>query len=250
MFCRCGGGIFSEAESDKLSDALRDLDAEVFELHDLCSLTLHEKEIAGLTGNQPSKKIIIACSPRAVRALLHQNGLVAGAFELVNFREKSADEVARILVNEHGISSGTACYRHVVSKLGVPAWYPVIDYERCTFCGQCAHFCLFGVYKSGRKSLAVVNPLACKNNCPACGRICPESAIIFPRLPENSVLSGAEVIANDGPGGRMEEGNLYARLKERNLQRRSIFTGNLLQMAEVDRDKALKEMDQQGNQLF
>lgn len=72
---------------------------------------------------------------------------------------------------------------------GLP-WYPVIDRSRCVGCGICSSYCLFGVYRmradhedaSGR--VRVKAPLNCKIGCPACARLCPESALIFPFCPE------------------------------------------------------------------
>jgi len=61
-------------------------------------------------------------------------------------------------------------------------WYPVIDYSRCTNCMECLDFCLFGVYGVDRVDLLVVEqPDNCKKGCPACSRVCPENAIIFPQ---------------------------------------------------------------------
>jgi NAD-dependent dihydropyrimidine dehydrogenase PreA subunit len=125
------------------------------------------------------------------------------------------------------------------SGLEVPAWFPVIDTSRCTICGKCARFCLFGVYRFDRKSLEVVAPLNCKNNCPACGRTCPASAIIFPRLPENSVLAGAEP---EEPGNVASKESLSVLLNDRNRSRTNIFREGLIQLAEMDRQKALDEI--------
>jgi Pyruvate/2-oxoacid:ferredoxin oxidoreductase delta subunit len=60
-------------------------------------------------------------------------------------------------------------------------WHPVIDYNRCTNCMECIDFCLFGVYgvDTGERIL-VEEPDNCKKGCPACSRVCPEHAIIFP----------------------------------------------------------------------
>ncbi|MFZ5831982.1 MAG: ATP-binding protein [Planctomycetota bacterium] len=60
-------------------------------------------------------------------------------------------------------------------------WYPVVDRARCGNCLECLNFCLFGVYgldADGR--LFVEVPDACRNGCPACARVCPQGAIIFP----------------------------------------------------------------------
>lgn len=67
-------------------------------------------------------------------------------------------------------------------------WYPVIDYARCKQCGQCFSYCLFGVYTTDAKNhVTVRNPLNCKNGCPACARICPAVAIIFPLYAEGPI---------------------------------------------------------------
>jgi hypothetical protein len=61
-------------------------------------------------------------------------------------------------------------------------WYPVIDYSRCTNCMECIDFCLFGVYGVDRvDTILVEQPDNCRKGCPACSRVCPENAIIFPQ---------------------------------------------------------------------
>lgn len=60
-------------------------------------------------------------------------------------------------------------------------WYPVIDYSRCTNCMECIDFCLFGVYGLDAQSLILVEQQDnCKKGCPACSRVCPANAIVFP----------------------------------------------------------------------
>jgi NAD-dependent dihydropyrimidine dehydrogenase PreA subunit len=60
-------------------------------------------------------------------------------------------------------------------------WYPVIDYNRCTNCMECIDFCLFGVYGvDGAERILVEQQDNCKKGCPACSRVCPDNAIIFP----------------------------------------------------------------------
>ena len=60
-------------------------------------------------------------------------------------------------------------------------WYPVIDYSRCTNCMECIDFCLFGVYGvDAQETILVETQDNCKKGCPACSRVCPENAIIFP----------------------------------------------------------------------
>jgi NAD-dependent dihydropyrimidine dehydrogenase PreA subunit len=77
-------------------------------------------------------------------------------------------------------------------------WYPVIDYSRCTNCLECIDFCLFGVYGIDHKErILVENQDNCKRGCPACSRVCPENAIIFPEH-KTPAIAGAP---GDGPGG-------------------------------------------------
>ncbi len=71
-------------------------------------------------------------------------------------------------------------------------WYPVKDASRCTHCGHCVQFCLFGVWsRKETGEVAVANPDACKDGCPACARICPQGAIIFPEYLDDPAICGA-----------------------------------------------------------
>jgi len=70
----------------------------------------------------------------------------------------------------------------VVAEEPARRWYPVIDYSRCTNCMECIDFCLFGVYGVDRaETILVEQPDNCRKGCPACSRVCPENAIIFPQ---------------------------------------------------------------------
>jgi hypothetical protein len=71
-------------------------------------------------------------------------------------------------------------------------WYPVIDFSRCTNCMECIDFCLFGVYGvDGAESILVEQPDNCRKGCPACSRVCPENAIIFPQH-KTPAIAGSE----------------------------------------------------------
>ena len=71
-------------------------------------------------------------------------------------------------------------------------WYPVIDGARCVNCKQCLRFCLFGVYEfDAQFRVTVANPDNCKPGCPACARICPNSAIMFPLYDKDDAIAGA-----------------------------------------------------------
>jgi hypothetical protein len=63
---------------------------------------------------------------------------------------------------------------------------------------ECIDFCLFGVYGvDTAERILVEQPDNCKKGCPACSRVCPEHAIIFPmhKTPE---IAGAP---GGGPSG-------------------------------------------------
>jgi NAD-dependent dihydropyrimidine dehydrogenase PreA subunit len=77
-------------------------------------------------------------------------------------------------------------------------WYPVIDYSRCTNCLECLDFCLFGVYGvDSTDRILVENQDSCKKGCPACSRVCPEQAIMFPEY-KTPAIAGAPVGAISG----------------------------------------------------
>jgi NAD-dependent dihydropyrimidine dehydrogenase PreA subunit len=74
-------------------------------------------------------------------------------------------------------------------------WYPVIDFSRCTNCMECIDFCLFGVYGVDKvETIVVEQPDNCRKGCPACSRVCPENAIIFPQH-KTPTIAGAPMVA-------------------------------------------------------
>jgi Pyruvate/2-oxoacid:ferredoxin oxidoreductase delta subunit len=121
-------------------------------------------------------------------------------------------------------------------------WFPVIDYDRCTNCMQCLSFCLFGVYGvDAERKLQVQNQDQCKTNCPACSRVCPEAAIMFPKY-KAGPINGDLVSDADLQREKMKVdisallgGDVYSLLRERSEKARSRFS------KERDSDKALAE---------
>jgi len=80
-----------------------------------------------------------------------------------------------------------------IAETGDRRWYPVIDYSRCTNCMECIDFCLFGVYGVDKvETILVEQPDNCRKGCPACSRVCPENAIMFPQH-KTPAIAGAAV---------------------------------------------------------
>ena len=85
-------------------------------------------------------------------------------------------------------------------------WYPVIDYSRCTNCMECIDFCLFGVYGvDPGETILVEQPDNCRKGCPACSRVCPENAIMFPQH-KTPAIAGAPV---DAGGFKIDLSKLF-----------------------------------------
>lgn len=120
-------------------------------------------------------------------------------------------------------------------------WFPVIDYDRCTNCMQCLTFCLFDVYSVKDEKIDVQNESNCKTDCPACSRVCPEAAIIFPKYkkgPINGDVVRAEDLQNEAMKvdiSTLLGGDLYAALRTRSDEARKRFS------TERDESKALLE---------
>jgi Pyruvate/2-oxoacid:ferredoxin oxidoreductase delta subunit len=125
---------------------------------------------------------------------------------------------------------------------GWKPWFPVIDFGRCTNCMQCLTFCLFDVYGvSPEKQIRVQNPANCKTECPACSRVCPEVAILFPKY-RMGPINGDEVRAEDIHREKMKVdisallgGDIYAALRQRSVDAKERFT------RERDEKRALEE---------
>jgi NAD-dependent dihydropyrimidine dehydrogenase PreA subunit len=121
-------------------------------------------------------------------------------------------------------------------------WFPVIDTARCTNCMQCLSFCLFDVYGVATDhTLRVENPANCKVNCPACSRVCPEVAIMFPKY-HAGPIDGSPVAESDVHREKMKVdisallgGDIYAKLRERSADAKARFS------KERSADQALAE---------
>jgi NAD-dependent dihydropyrimidine dehydrogenase PreA subunit len=125
---------------------------------------------------------------------------------------------------------------------GWKPWFPVIDYDRCTNCMQCLSFCLFDVYGvTINGKIQVRSENNCKTDCPACSRVCPEVAILFPKY-RSGPINGDEINPEDLRREAMKVdissllgGDIYQALRDRSEKAKSRFS------KERDDERALKE---------
>jgi Pyruvate/2-oxoacid:ferredoxin oxidoreductase delta subunit len=173
--------------------------------------------------------------------------------------EKTPDLEAGISVRDlSGLSSDQvlSAAREVREKSGArkleawKPWFPVIDYDRCTNCMQCLTFCLFDVYGVDKQDkIQVQNQDNCKTDCPACSRVCPEVAILFPKY-KKGPINGDVVRQEDVKREAMKVdisallgGDLYSSLRNRQSDARKRFsTERDESRALIERKRCLKEL--------
>jgi len=145
---------------------------------------------------------------------------VPPAVHIVSLRQPGAIAQLRELLEGDGLAFPAPSEHIAHAEAWIP-WYPVLDRQVCVDCGKCFDFCLFGVYSQDDGVVTVRNPRNCKNNCPACARVCPVNAVIFPkfgRAPINGGMGSATPANSDA--GKPEEAQLVA---ERKARRRRLF---------------------------
>ena len=158
---------------------------------DLCKkIMVSSPDLSGIASST-----ILACYPRAVRSLflmrhlepqqvidIRNNG-IAGVLDQLHVSPEAGSNIREKEILQEEIAA-------LPVEDGTDAWFPVIDKERCSECRQCHNFCLFGVYEIEEGMVRVKQPQNCKNNCPACARICPAKAIIFPKYEKSPINGG------------------------------------------------------------
>jgi Pyruvate/2-oxoacid:ferredoxin oxidoreductase delta subunit len=211
VLCQCkAAGLIPEAIYRAVRQSLENSQRQVVCIDDLCALAARKDDRLARWVQEPLT--VVACYERAVRALFSYAGqTLSESAAVLNLRAAgSADE---IICRMPTALSGPASSETVeAAEADWPAWFPVIDYSRCKNCKQCLNFCLFGVYaQTEDKKVRVARPQSCKNGCPACARVCPDAAIIFPKY-DKSPINGDAV---DESAWRVSQADSAQSLKHR-----------------------------------
>ena len=187
--CACvSRNIMDRQEIIRLVSALKNAGYQVTVVPDLCKMAASDAGQMAVIASAT----VVACYSRAVRSLFDSLGLKpVRIFDIHN-------QLSEQVLNEMGISQPVFSPEQTFPEFspddmpdeGQEAWYPLIDSERCTQCGKCHDFCLFGVYVIENGTVKVKQPQNCKNNCPACARVCPSKAIIFPKYEKSPINGG------------------------------------------------------------
>lgn len=254
ILCNCGGKLIGSDQLANISEYLKKEGISYIKISDLCGACATQKdEIRNLLMKE-DEIMLIACYPRAVKLLLKETGIDIDTkpFTFMNFREADNET---LFDQVKSFRIGDTSQFSEIEISGDPdwlAWFPLIDYSRCTSCGQCADFCLFDVYEKKEGKVLVVNPKGCKNNCPACARICPHTAIVFPKYEHGGAIAGSGSINELQEQQRQQQdidsilgSDIYNSLQRRKLKRQSIIRSSAMQSAIQERNKALRESGEQ-----
>lgn len=249
IFCDCKGEIIDVKTKESVHLHILSKEVDVIELSDICGLATTDKDSLKKIVMDGSEVLFLACHPRAVTMLLGYAGLdTASNWFFEDMRSTPVDLIKNRIDLFLQENSSVKILQRIESDPSWPSWFPVIDYTRCTSCGQCADFCLFGVYEKIEETVKVVNPKGCKNNCPACARICPQIAIVFPKYNQDGAISGSdsfdELTEQHRQVADMEKilgGDVYKALEERKKKRQSIIKADVLRKAMEERDIAMKQ---------
>ncbi|TAJ11595.1 ferredoxin family protein [Marinilabiliaceae bacterium JC017] len=234
--CGCEkDGKIEKATVEKLKKSLEEKNIGYTYIEDLCGSVLKNPEdLQGMCHAEDA--MLIGCQPRAMEKLLSLLG-DSGANTKLTFQhiDKADEMVSNITAGQAVTGDAKISYREEWKP-----WYPVIDYDRCNGCRKCLNFCLFGVYAVNEEGKVVVDqPANCKDMCPACARVCPQEAIIFPKHTDNTI-DGSDGISGKKSGvnliDQIQNEDVYSVLNARRSNfKMSLLKKDQLKMAEEER---------------
>jgi len=194
----------------------------VMRLDDLAEHALHPQDGALAACFAGETSFVVAGSrPRAVRALLAFGGVACDELDI---------EWIALPFDREALKR----------EYGVP-WYPVIDRTRCSGCGTCHDYCLFSAYAQEPRAVPaervrVTAPLNCKTGCPACARLCPEAALIFPFCAEAELNGEIETPQRRSPEALADAlGNDPMRVLAERRAKKGLIDREKFAQAEKDR---------------
>ena len=235
LFCNCGySDIIGHAVRAKILNQLATTKLNFEAVQDLCELAA-KKDPKLKCWAQADSLTIVACYPRTVKWLFNAADapLDPKKTQFLNMRTGTAQQIISSLFGNETLV-GDKLEIQLEEKGDWIPWFPVIDYDRCENCKQCLNFCLFGVYQlSDSDQVQITNPSGCKTNCPACARLCPHNAIIFPKY-SDSPINGDEV--DDSKKPDLAPADIYEILKRRSKTKKR-FEKDRADRQEIDLTK-------------
>ncbi len=235
LVCRCANADFlSDADRQRVEDALEGRGIAVAIVDDLCErASAGDPSLAAFADK--GGLTVLACHPRAVRWLMSWAHSVpeGKSLDVVNLRDGIPDGFVGSLPGAENASDNSVVSLSCESPGKGVSWFPVLDYDRCVNCKQCISFCPFGVYAlDGGGIVRVVHPENCKDQCPACARMCPSVAIIFPKVKDNpingDIVTEEEVERRKAEAlqARLKDGDIHSILAKRKLRAKQRKLGN------------------------
>lgn len=235
FICGCEKDGKIEKESvQKLIETLEEKNIGFTYIEDMCGTILkNPDDLESLYTAEDA--VVFGCQARAMQNLVDNSGrrIDESATAYHHIDDEKEDLIS-------SLESGTGEPLKIKYSDDWKPWYPVIDYERCNGCRKCLNFCLFSVYSVEDDGSVVVSASAnCKDMCPACARVCPQNAIIFPKHAESPIDGG------EGDGAENEKTDILKQIQNDDVYsvlsaRRKNFQVSLLKkdqlkMAEEER---------------